>query len=100
MFEGDIEILLIGCGLTIVAYLITNFVTWRKKQKMTYHADVIAPIAAFVVAFIGSLAIASSQDWAIFLPFVMLIGIIPTSLVLTLIKAAFLSSKKKSDSYN
>lgn len=95
MFEGDIGILLIGAGLTIIAYLVTSFWSWKKKQKITYHADVIAPIAAFIVALLGSLAIRSSQDWAIFLPIAMLIAIIPTSLALTLIKAAFISSKKR-----
>lgn len=97
MFEGDIEILLIGAGLLIIVYLVISFLIWRKKQKITFHADVIAPIVAFIVSIFGSLIIWSSQDWALLLPLVLLIAIVPTSLLLTLIKTGIVLSKKSNE---
>jgi len=98
MYAGDIAPLLIGAGLLIIVYFAIDILIRRIKQKTTFYADIIAPIVAFIVSIIGSLIIWSSQDWSLLLPLVIFIAIIPTSLLLTLIKTGIVISKKKGPS--
>lgn len=95
MYEGDIVPLLIGAAALIVVYFTVDLFLWRKKQRITFYADIIAPITVFILAVIFSYIIRSIQDWSLLLPLVMATAFVPMSLLLTLIKLVIVSRKKK-----
>ncbi|WP_026859850.1 hypothetical protein [Jeotgalicoccus psychrophilus] len=94
LYEGDIEPLIIGAVALIVVYLIIDMIAWRKFKKITFYADVLAPITVFVLAILFSFAIWRIQDWAIMIPFIMVIGYLPVSILLTIIKVIVVLIKK------
>lgn len=96
IYEGDIAPLLIGAIALIVVYFTIDLFVWRKKQKITFYADIIAPITVFILAVIFSYMIRSIQDWSYLLPLIMAIAFVPTSLLLTLIKLIIVLSRKNS----
>ncbi|RNF39370.1 hypothetical protein [Planococcus salinus] len=98
MYEGDMGPLLLGAGSLIIVYFTIDLIVWRTERTITFHADILAPIAVFTIAVIGSFVIREIQDWSLFLPLIMLITIIPTSLLLTLIKTGVVLNNKKRNS--
>lgn len=94
IYEGDIEPLVIGAIALIIVYLTIDLIAWRKHKKITFYADVLAPITVFILAILFSLIIWEIQDWALLTPFIMAIGFIPVSILLTIIKLIVVFIKK------
>lgn len=94
LYEGDIEPLLIGIVAVIIVYLMIDLIAWRNHGKITFYADVFAPSTVFVLAMIFFIIISPIQDWAIMFPFIMAIGFLPVSILLTVIKLIVVLIKK------
>lgn len=94
LYEGDTEPLIIGIVAVIIAYLVIDLIAWKKHGKITFYADVLAPIIVFVLAMIFFIIISPIQDWAIMIPFIMTIGYLPVSILFTIIKLIVVLIKK------
>lgn len=94
VYEGDIEPLIIGAAVLVIIYLMIDVIAWRKHKKITFYADVLTPVTVFVLSILFSIIIWRIQDWAIVIPFVMAIGFIPVSILLTLIKLIIVLIRK------
>lgn len=75
----------------LVVYFTIDFVVWRKKQKVTFYADIIAPIVVFILAAIYPLI----EPAAFVLPLIVVMVFVPILLLLILIKSVIVLRKNK-----
>lgn len=93
-YEGDILPVAVGAVALIIAYFTFELFFWIRKRKITFYSDILAPVSVFIISIIFAHLISSIQPWSFALPMIFLIGIIPTTLLLTLIKTVIVLIKK------
>lgn len=87
----------VGAVALIIAYFTFELFFWRRKRKITFYSDILAPVSVFIISIIFAHLIRSVQEWSYLLPLVFLVGIIPVTLLLTLIKIVIVLIKKSSE---
>jgi hypothetical protein len=80
----------IGVIAVIIVYLIVDLIAWKKNNKITFYADIIAPITVLMLTMIIPIVYSAPGDWAIVIPLIMARIFVPVSLILTIIKVIVL----------